>query len=129
MKVRSLSRVRLFMTPWTVTHHAPPSMGFSRQECWSRLPLPSPEDMSTPVLFTVVRKHIVYTSPISITFITNQLPVQAGFDIAVLPQLLLFTQAPSRFQHLSVTSPNSDVCLTSRFASCSITRQASQVAP
>ena len=36
------SRVRLFMTPWTAAHQAPPSMGFSRQEYWSGLPLPSP---------------------------------------------------------------------------------------
>ena len=37
-KVKSLSRVRLFATPWTVAHQAPPSMGFSRQEYWSGLP-------------------------------------------------------------------------------------------
>ena len=36
--VKSLSRVRLFATPWTVAYQAPLSMGFSRQECWSRLP-------------------------------------------------------------------------------------------
>ena len=43
VKVKSLSRVRLFMTPWTAAHQAPPSMGFSRQEYWSGVPLPSPE--------------------------------------------------------------------------------------
>ena len=42
MKVKSLSRVRLFMTPWTAAYQAPPSMGFSRQEDWSGEPLPSP---------------------------------------------------------------------------------------
>ena len=42
VKVKSLSRVRLFPTPWTVAYQAPPSMGFSRQEYWSGLPLPSP---------------------------------------------------------------------------------------
>ena len=36
--VKSLSRVRLFETPWTVAYQAPPSMGFSRQEYWSGLP-------------------------------------------------------------------------------------------
>ena len=41
-KVNSLSRVRLFATPWTVAHQAPLSMGFSRQEYWSGLPFPSP---------------------------------------------------------------------------------------
>ena len=42
VKVKSLSRVRLLGTPWTVAHQAPPSMGFSRKECWSGVPLPSP---------------------------------------------------------------------------------------
>ena len=37
-EVKSLSRVRLFATPWTVTCQVPPSMGFSRQEYWSGLP-------------------------------------------------------------------------------------------
>ena len=42
VKVKSLSHVRLFSTPWTAAHQAPPSMGFSRQEYWSGVPLPSP---------------------------------------------------------------------------------------
>ena len=48
MKVKSLSRVRLFATLWTVAYQAPPSMGFSRQEYWSGLPLPSPGDFPDP---------------------------------------------------------------------------------
>ena len=40
--MKSLSRVRLFATPWTVAYQAPLSMGFSRQEYWSGLPFPSP---------------------------------------------------------------------------------------
>ena len=39
----SLSRVRLFTTPWTAAHQAPPPMGVSRQEDWSGVPSPSPE--------------------------------------------------------------------------------------
>ena len=42
VKVKSLSRARLFATPWTAAYQAPPSMGFSRQEYWSGVPLPSP---------------------------------------------------------------------------------------
>ena len=38
VKVKSLSRVRLLVTPWTAAHQAPPSLGFSRQEHWSGLP-------------------------------------------------------------------------------------------
>ena len=41
VKVKSLSRAWLFVTPWTAAHQAPPSMGFSRQEYWSGLPLQS----------------------------------------------------------------------------------------
>ena len=40
--------VRLFATPWTVAYQALPSMGFSRQECWSGLPFPSPGDLPDP---------------------------------------------------------------------------------
>ena len=42
VKVKSLSRVRLLATPWTAAYQSPPSMGFSREEYWSGLPLPSP---------------------------------------------------------------------------------------
>ena len=42
VKVKSFSRVRLFVTPWTAAYQAPPSVGFSRQEYWSGVPLPSP---------------------------------------------------------------------------------------
>ena len=48
VKVKSLSRVQVFETPWTVAYQAPPSMGFFRQECWSRLPCPSPGDLPDP---------------------------------------------------------------------------------
>ena len=46
--VKSLSRVRLFVTPWTVAYQAPQSMEFSRQEYWSGLPFPSPGDLPDP---------------------------------------------------------------------------------
>ena len=49
VKVKSLSRSWLAATPWTAAHQAPPSMGFSRQEYWSGLPLPSPGSMWTNV--------------------------------------------------------------------------------
>ena len=46
--MKLLSRVQLFMTPWTVGHQAPVSMGFPRQEYWSGLPFPSPGDLPDP---------------------------------------------------------------------------------
>ena len=44
----ALSRVRLLATSWTAAYQAPPSMGFSRQEYWSGVPLPSPGDLPDP---------------------------------------------------------------------------------
>ena len=43
--LKSLSRVLLFVTPWTVAYQTPPSMEFSRQEYWSGLPFPPPGDL------------------------------------------------------------------------------------
>ena len=48
MKVKLLSRVRLFETPWTAAYQAPLSMGFSRQEYWSGVPFPSLGDLPNP---------------------------------------------------------------------------------
>ena len=47
MKVKTHSRVWLLATSWTAAYQAPLSMGFSRQEYWSRVPLPSPIDICT----------------------------------------------------------------------------------
>ena len=48
MKVKLLSHVQIFATPWSVAYQAPPSMGFSREEYWSGLPFPSPGDLPDP---------------------------------------------------------------------------------
>ena len=53
MKVKLLSRDQLFATPWTAAYHAPPSMGFSRQEYWSGVPLPSRIAPSTCLYFLI----------------------------------------------------------------------------
>ena len=45
VKVKSLSHVQIFATPWAVAYQAPPAMGFSRQEYWSGLPFPPPEHL------------------------------------------------------------------------------------
>ena len=56
VKVKSLSHVRLLVTSWTAAYQAPPSMGFSRQEYWSGVPLPSPDlSLRTPLFqYTVM---------------------------------------------------------------------------
>ena len=48
VKVKSVSRIPLFATPWTVAYEAPPSMEFSRQEYWSGLSFASPGDLPHP---------------------------------------------------------------------------------
>ena len=59
MKSKSLSRVWLFVTPWTSAHQAPLSMGFSKQEYWSGVPLPSPKDWHVLVkLRSILVSHL-----------------------------------------------------------------------
>ena len=58
VKVNSLSRVWLLATPWTAAYQAPLSMGFSRQECWSRVPLPSPSITASRYLWGTVRYRV-----------------------------------------------------------------------
>ena len=53
VKVKLLSRVWFLATPWTAAHQAPPSMGFSRQEYWSGVPLPSPSKCPRRYLFNI----------------------------------------------------------------------------
>ena len=57
VKVKSLSRVWLFVTPWTAAHQAPSSMGFSRQEYWSGVPLPSPVEGPGKLIYSLSRGH------------------------------------------------------------------------
>ena len=52
VKVNSLSRIRLFATPWTAAYQAPPPMGFFRREYWSGVPLPSPTWKTAALLVT-----------------------------------------------------------------------------
>ena len=61
MKVKSFSRVRLLATPWTAAYQAPPSMGFSKQEYWGGVPLPSPLNSLTKdqTYMPCIRRHIL----------------------------------------------------------------------
>ena len=61
VKVKSLSRARLLASPWTAAHQAPPSMGFSRQEYWSGVPLPSPSIALPPTKKTeIVKAFLIF---------------------------------------------------------------------
>ena len=65
-----LSHVQLFATPWTVAYQAPLSMEFSKQEYWSRLPFPLPqEDLPNPGIKPALTSR----------FITTELQAQAEF--------------------------------------------------
>ena len=61
LEVKSLSRVRLFATPWTVAYQAPPSMGFSRQGYWSRLS-EQKWQISYYICFTIIKNNKLGTS-------------------------------------------------------------------
>ena len=69
-----LSRVQLFLTPWTVAHQAPLSMRFSRQEYWNGLPLPTPGDRLDP--------EIESSSPVSLHWQVDSLPLHHQDDPA-----------------------------------------------
>ena len=72
VKVKSLSHVRLLVTPWTAVHQAPLSMGFSRQEYWSGVPLPSPKWGT----FNLKRKELK--------------PTMLGTALSMIPNLFAF---------------------------------------
>ena len=57
VKVKSLRRLGLLATPWTVAYQAPPSMGFSRQEYWSGVPLPSPNSFKEMYIWSGECSH------------------------------------------------------------------------
>ena len=59
VKVKSLSHVQLLATPWTATYQAPPSMGFSRQEYWSGVPLPSPYLILTHYKYFNLKNYLI----------------------------------------------------------------------
>ena len=83
VKVKSLSRVRLLVTPWTAAYQAPPSMGFSRQEYWSGMPLPSPFQCVHIYIYVCVCVYIYMLSRVQF-FVTpwtvaHQVPLFMGF--------------------------------------------------
>ena len=70
VKVKSLSRVWPSATPWTAAFQAPPSMGFSRQEYWSGVPLPSPKECLSNVKNNTLLTHChQYLIPIPLLFV------------------------------------------------------------
>ena len=73
VKVKSLSRVRLFATPWTAAHQAPLSMGFSRQEYWSGVPLPFPIPLAQLWVITLINFDMVWLPWLAIQILAKYL--------------------------------------------------------
>ena len=63
MKVKSLSRVQLLEIPWTAAYQASPSMGFSRQEYWSGVPLPSQRQEGGTQVYPRLIRAAVWQKP------------------------------------------------------------------
>ena len=91
-EVESLSRVRLSATPWTAAYQAPPSMGFSSQEYWSGVPLPSPSPPSSYWIFLLPQKktpkpfkHSLPVSPSpQLLVVTNMLSVSINLPFIII---------------------------------------------
>ena len=82
LKVKSLSRVRLFSTPWTAAFQAPPSMGFSRQEYWSGLPLPSPTIVYMYHIFFIHSSVDGHLDWFHVLAIINTMAVHTGVHVS-----------------------------------------------
>ena len=83
MKVKSLSRVRLFVTPWTVAHQALLSMGFSRQEYWSGLPFLPPGDLPDPGIERIYLMSLALT----VAFFMRRILYEADSSVVLSEKL------------------------------------------
>ena len=80
VKVKSLSRVRLFAIPWTAAYQAPPSMGFSKQGYWSEVPLPSPH-----LILTLSKRVPHFTLSLLLFFTFPHSTITPSLNILALP--------------------------------------------
>ena len=99
-EVKSLSRAQLLATPWTAAFQAPPSMGFSRQEYWSGLPLPSRWTLVSkvmPLLLNMLSKLVITFLPRSKRLLISWL--QSPSAVILEPQKI-------KFDTVSTVSPS-----------------------
>ena len=82
VKVKSLSRIRLLATPWTAAHQAPPSMGFSRQEYWSGVPLPSASSTGTVEIHNLI--HLPKRQSWNTDLDFSQLPLEVALACSLI---------------------------------------------
>ena len=95
MKGKSLSRVRFLVTSWTAAHQAPPSMGFSRQEYWSGVPLPSPNMLSRLVISFLPRSKRLLISWLQLPSAVSLEPPKINSDTVstVYPSIITISRA------------------------------------
>ena len=97
VKVKSLCRAQFLVTPWTAAFQAPPSMGFSRQEYWSGVPLPSPYKVKG--VYKLKAKRIPHwldsVSPFLWWF--HDLSVKITLEVLSLYSILSFAGNPEEF--------------------------------
>ena len=93
VKVKSLSRVWPSATPWTAAYEAPPSMGFSRQEYWSGVPLPSPTSLS----FTISWRLLKFISSWQLVMLSNYLILFYPLLLlpSIFPSIRIFSLSPA----------------------------------
>ena len=89
VKGKSLSHVRLLATPWTTAYQAPPSMGFSRQEYWSGVPLPSPISLLLPVVMDELSHFYLRIASLFVGYISLFFPKWEGYVFSNSLLLLL----------------------------------------
>ena len=83
--MKSLSRVRLLVTPWTAAYQAPPSMGFTRQEYWSAVLLPSPVGLHRTIQLELLQHYWLghRLGLLWITWITCMVALETNGDSSV----------------------------------------------
>ena len=96
MKGKSLSRVRLFATPWTAAHQAPPSMGFSRQECWSGVP--EKYQSSSITLVKLQDTKLIYRNLLHFYILTAKYQKE-------VKEIISFTIVSQRIKYLGINLP------------------------
>ena len=101
VKVKSLSHAWLLATPWTGAYQAPPSMGLSRQEYWSGVPLPSPVQLLSHVqifvslLTATCQASLPFTMPLSLLKLMSIESVMPSNQLILCCPLLLLSVFPN----------------------------------
>ena len=117
-KCKLLCRVQLFVTPWTAACQAPQSIGFSRQECWSELPFPSPGESSWPRDWSSISCVVGRFFTVWATWVASGLPLedpiiswlskQQGYYLEIL---LFFSISTRGWERQSKKCWNSSQCI------------------